>query len=93
MLVPTRPLAVVDTRDNVAVSPACRTGARAVTDDMADRKLLLAGPRPFAGAVRARRPGAVASLDLAFPLTAHGAAHDFALQAAAAAFGALLRLL
>ena len=69
MRVLTRPWAVIDARDNVAVSLACRTGARPVTDDIADRKLVAAGPGPPAGAVLAGRPGAVASLHLAGPLT------------------------
>lgn len=89
----TRALAVDDARDNVAGSVARRAPTRAETNDVADGKLLPAGPSPGAGAVGAVGPGAVAGLDPAGLGTAHGAADHLALQAAAAAVGALARLL
>lgn len=88
----TRPLAVNDARDDVAGSGACLARTRAEANNMTEGKLLPAGS-PGTTAVLACAPGAVASLNLAGPLTAHGAARNPALQAAAAALRAWARLL
>lgn len=88
----TRPLAVNNARDDVAGSGACLARTRAEANDVTDGKLLPAGS-PGTAAVLTCAPLTVASLDLAGPLTAHGASHHLALQAAAAALGARACLL